>query len=355
MMRASAIDVLRLEYVTHARAKGLPEARCWRATSSPTPSRRPGRWSALSLGHLLGGIAVIETVFTLPGLGRLMVDSIFARDYPVVQGCLLFTAVIYVVVNLIVDLCYPLFDPRVTAHEAARQHRDRRRPGRRCCSATVLTGGFLDALRSARDRSARAPAAAVAAHWLGTDEFGRDVLSRAMPGARTSVLDRAAARWRWPSRSARVIGLRRRLPARLDRPHHHDGQRRAARLSRHPARAGADRRCSAPTSPASSWRWASPICRRSRAWCAARCCRSARREYVEASRVIGNGSSTRCCATCCPMRSPPVVVLATSLFGWVMLSESALELPRARRAAAGADLGQHAVVERGPTWRRRPG
>ena len=69
----------------------------------------------LVLGHLLGGIAVIETVFTLPGLGRLLVDSIFARDYPVVQGCLLFTAVIYVVVNLVVDLCYPLFDPRVTA------------------------------------------------------------------------------------------------------------------------------------------------------------------------------------------------------------------------------------------------
>ena len=54
-------------------------------------------------------------MFALPGLGRLLVDSIFARDYPVVQGCLLFTAVIYVVVNLIVDLCYPLFDPRVAA------------------------------------------------------------------------------------------------------------------------------------------------------------------------------------------------------------------------------------------------
>jgi peptide/nickel transport system permease protein len=52
-------------------------------------------------------------VFTLPGLGRLLVDSIFARDYPVVQGCLLFIALAYVMVNLIVDLCYPLFDPRV--------------------------------------------------------------------------------------------------------------------------------------------------------------------------------------------------------------------------------------------------
>ena len=69
----------------------------------------------LVLGGLLGGIAVLETVFTLPGLGRLLVDAIFARDYPVVQGCLLFTALIYVLVNLIVDLCYPLFDPRVAA------------------------------------------------------------------------------------------------------------------------------------------------------------------------------------------------------------------------------------------------
>jgi peptide/nickel transport system permease protein len=53
-------------------------------------------------------------VFTLPGLGRLMIDSIFARDYPVLQGCLLFTACIYVVINLVVDMCYPLFDPRVS-------------------------------------------------------------------------------------------------------------------------------------------------------------------------------------------------------------------------------------------------
>jgi len=69
----------------------------------------------LILGNLLGGIAVIETVFTIPGLGRLMVDSIFQRDYPVIQGCLLFVALSYVVVNLIVDLLYPLFDPRVVA------------------------------------------------------------------------------------------------------------------------------------------------------------------------------------------------------------------------------------------------
>jgi peptide/nickel transport system permease protein len=67
----------------------------------------------LMLGHLLSGAAVIETVFTLPGIGRLLVESIYARDYPVVQGCLLFIALLYVAVNLFVDLLYPLFDPRV--------------------------------------------------------------------------------------------------------------------------------------------------------------------------------------------------------------------------------------------------
>jgi peptide/nickel transport system permease protein len=115
MMRSSAIDVLRLEYVTHARAKGLSEFAVLRRHVFPNAFAPTLTLVGLILGHLLGGIAVIETVFTLPGLGRLMVDSILGRDYPVVQGCLLFTAVIYVVVNLVVDLCYPLFDPRVTA------------------------------------------------------------------------------------------------------------------------------------------------------------------------------------------------------------------------------------------------
>lgn len=115
MARASTLEVLRLDYITHARAKGLSEmAVLWRHAFKnafgPT-------WTliGLVLGNLLGGIAVVETVFTIPGLGRLLVDSIFARDYPVIQGCLLFVACTYVLVNLVIDLCYPLFDPRVTA------------------------------------------------------------------------------------------------------------------------------------------------------------------------------------------------------------------------------------------------
>lgn len=115
MSRASAIEILRLEYVMHARAKGLKESRVLLRHVLPNAFAPTWTVIGLTLGNLLGGIAVLETVFTLPGLGRLMVDSIFSRDYPVIQGCLLMTALIYVLVNLVVDLCYPLFDPRVSA------------------------------------------------------------------------------------------------------------------------------------------------------------------------------------------------------------------------------------------------
>jgi peptide/nickel transport system permease protein len=115
MMRTSSLDVLKMEYVTHARAKGLPEATLLIRHVFPNAFAPTLTLVGLTLGQLLGGIAVIETVFTLPGLGRLMVEAILARDYPVVQGCLLFTGLAYVVINLLVDLCYPIFDPRVTA------------------------------------------------------------------------------------------------------------------------------------------------------------------------------------------------------------------------------------------------
>lgn len=114
MSRSSAIEVLRLEYVMHARAKGASEARVLFRHVLPNAFAPTLTVIGLILGHLLGGIAVLETVFTLPGLGRLVVDSIFARDYPVIQGCLLFGASIYIAINLLVDLCYPLFDPRVS-------------------------------------------------------------------------------------------------------------------------------------------------------------------------------------------------------------------------------------------------
>jgi peptide/nickel transport system permease protein len=113
LMRASAIDVLRMEYVTHAYAKGLSDGavllrHVLKNAFAPTLT-----FAGWVLGALLAGAAVIETVFTLPGLGRLLVDSIYARDYPLVQGIALFVACIYILMNLLVDMLYPLLDPRV--------------------------------------------------------------------------------------------------------------------------------------------------------------------------------------------------------------------------------------------------
>lgn len=115
MARASTLEVLRLDYISHARAKGLSEPVVAVRHALPNAFAPVLTLVGVTLGNLLGGIAVIETVFTLPGLGKLLVDAIFARDYPVVQGVMLFVALVYVLVNLAVDLLYPLFDPRVTA------------------------------------------------------------------------------------------------------------------------------------------------------------------------------------------------------------------------------------------------
>lgn len=113
MMRASSIEVLRLEYIAHARAKGLTEQRVLLRHTLPNAFGPTLTVIGLVLGHLLAGGAVIETVFTLPGMGRLLVESIYSRDYAVVQGCLLVIALLYVLINLVVDLLYPIFDPRL--------------------------------------------------------------------------------------------------------------------------------------------------------------------------------------------------------------------------------------------------
>lgn len=113
MMRATAIEVLEQDYIVGARAKGLSESAVLRRHVFPNAFAPALTVFGMLVGTLLGGAAVIETIFTLPGLGRLLVDSIYARDYAVVQGIALLVGFVYVLVNLIVDLLYPVFDPRV--------------------------------------------------------------------------------------------------------------------------------------------------------------------------------------------------------------------------------------------------
>lgn len=113
MARSSTIDVMRLEYVTNARAKGLSQRRVLWKHVFPNAFAPTLTVIGLLLGNLLSGVVVIETMFSLPGLGRMMVNGIFMRDYPVVQGVLLFSVFLTITINMVVDLLYPVFDPRV--------------------------------------------------------------------------------------------------------------------------------------------------------------------------------------------------------------------------------------------------
>jgi peptide/nickel transport system permease protein len=113
MTRSAMLEVLAAEYVTAARARGLAEAavlfrHALRNALIPVVTLL-GLW----LGSLLGGAVLIETVFTLPGMGKMLVDGIQNRDYPAVQGAVLILATSVVVANLLVDVLYGLLDPRV--------------------------------------------------------------------------------------------------------------------------------------------------------------------------------------------------------------------------------------------------
>jgi peptide/nickel transport system permease protein len=113
MTRATMLEVLRADYVRTARAKGLSHRRViW--SHALRNARIPiVTLLGIQLGQLLGGVVITETVFSWPGIGKLTVDAIFARDYPVVQGAVLLTATLFVLINLVTDLIYTVLDPRV--------------------------------------------------------------------------------------------------------------------------------------------------------------------------------------------------------------------------------------------------
>lgn len=113
MTRAAMLEVLSADYIRTARAKGLGRrdvvlGHGFRNALIPVVTL-----SGLQFGQLLGGVVVTETIFAWPGVGKLTVDAIFARDYPVVQGAILLTATLFVLVNLGVDLLYAVLDPRL--------------------------------------------------------------------------------------------------------------------------------------------------------------------------------------------------------------------------------------------------
>jgi len=112
-VRSSMIDVLHRQYVTTARAKGLPETAVVIKHALRNALIPAITVAGLQIGELLGGNMIVETVFAWPGLGRLVVNSIFARDYLMVQAAVMLYALTYVAANLAVDVAYTVLDPRM--------------------------------------------------------------------------------------------------------------------------------------------------------------------------------------------------------------------------------------------------
>jgi ABC-type dipeptide/oligopeptide/nickel transport system permease component len=114
LVRSSVLEVMRQDYVRTARAKGLAEQiviirHALRNALIPVVTI-----VGLQFGNLLGGAVVIETVFARQGIGRLAITAILAKDFPLIQGVVLLSAVVYVLLNILVDLSYAVLDPRIT-------------------------------------------------------------------------------------------------------------------------------------------------------------------------------------------------------------------------------------------------
>jgi peptide/nickel transport system permease protein len=111
--RASVAEALTEDYVRTARAKGLPESRVLVRHALANAAVPIVTVIGIGVALLIGGVVVTESVYSIPGLGTLTVDAVLARDFPVIQGVILFFAFLYVIVNLLVDVSYLFLDPRI--------------------------------------------------------------------------------------------------------------------------------------------------------------------------------------------------------------------------------------------------
>jgi len=117
-LRASMVEALEQDYVRTARAKGLSERRVNYIHALRNSLIPLMTIVGLQIGQILGGAVVIEVIFLWPGIGKLAIDSIFAKDYPVVQGVVLLAAFSYMLVNLLVDVSYVFLDPRIRLNKS---------------------------------------------------------------------------------------------------------------------------------------------------------------------------------------------------------------------------------------------
>ena len=113
-VRGATEDIMRnADFIRTARSKGASETRILVRHVIPNSLVPLATVAGLQMAYLIGGTVVIESIFALPGLGQLLLAGIAQRDYPIIQGCVLFQATTFVIINLVVDLLYPLLDPRV--------------------------------------------------------------------------------------------------------------------------------------------------------------------------------------------------------------------------------------------------
>jgi peptide/nickel transport system permease protein len=113
MTRAAMLDVLGEDYVRTARAKGIGEVAVLLRHALRNAAVPVITVIGTGFALLISGVVVTESVFNIPGIGRLTVDAVLARDYPVIQAMILLTSLVYVTVNLLIDVAYTLLDPRI--------------------------------------------------------------------------------------------------------------------------------------------------------------------------------------------------------------------------------------------------
>ncbi len=113
MTRAAVMEVLQEDYVRTARAKGQSEVKVLMKHALRNAAVPIVTVIGLGVALLVGGVVVTESVYNIPGLGRLVLDAVLGRDYPIIQGLILLFSFVYILINLLIDLSYTLFDPRI--------------------------------------------------------------------------------------------------------------------------------------------------------------------------------------------------------------------------------------------------
>lgn len=117
--RSAMLEVIRSDYITMARSKGVPERRVIYGHALPNAIMPMITIAGTRFGHMLGGTLIMETIFSIPGVGSYIIDAVNLRDYPVVQGGVIFLAVAFGITMLLVDLLYAFIDPRIKAQYAS--------------------------------------------------------------------------------------------------------------------------------------------------------------------------------------------------------------------------------------------